>query len=239
MCLYLYVVFQMYANKYDSKGKRGAAVAAKKQLEQGKSNKKKQGSVYEETLEKIQKNRIKRSERVLQMNDTKKDQNTNHSSDSELALQVMLDEANVQTCFICNERLYGDLEAVNLHIDNCLSQPAAHEEEEEEDEEDEDTANQHQLNGWDEYEWAGEVRVRASAMMEGGYRGAGFATSSKRVEDEDDEDLDVEDDDAAQFGQSQYNERDIVVNSDDENEDASALREMVSGGTTRTPNSER
>lgn len=234
----------------NSKGKRGAAVVAKRQLEQGKG-KKKATSVYEETLDKIQKNRLKRNDRLRQMDGSgikHEEDITRQPNDSDVALQVMLDDVDVQTCFICNQRLYGDLEAVNLHIDNCLTNPApeAEEEEEEEEEIDEDeddndnnTPQQQTTNGWEEYEWAGQVRVRATAMMEGGYGGAGFATSSKRDEDEDEEDLDVEDDDAAQFGQSQYTERDIVVNMDDDTEDASALREMVSGGTMRTPTSER
>ncbi|CAO3700004.1 unnamed protein product [Rhizopus stolonifer] len=82
----------------------------------------------------------------------------------------------------------------------------------------------------------GQRRVRASAMMEGGYSGAGFATASKReAEDDEDEDLDVEDDDAEQYGETQYTERDILVNADEDNEDAFALREMVSGGTARSP----
>lgn len=244
-----FFVYKSNASCSNSKGKRGAAVIAKRQLEQAKG-KKKVGSVYEETLERIQKNRLKRSERLRQMDGTGIIDNDQSTNDSEVALQVMLDDVDVQTCFICNERLYGDLEAVNLHIDNCLSQPnrEEHDDDEEEDiiddDEDESTATrqaqqQQQSNGWEEYEWAGQVRVRATAMMEGGYGGAGFATSSKRDEDEDEEDLDVEDDDAAQFGESQYTERDILVNMDDDTEDASALREMVSGGTMRTPTSER
>lgn len=61
--------------------------------------------------------------------------------------------------------------------------------------------------------------------------GAGFATASKREEEEDvDEDLDVEDDDAAQYGESQYTERDIVVHTEDET--VFELREMVSGGSS-------
>lgn len=67
--------------------------------------------------------------------------------------------------------------------------------------------------------------------------GAGFATASKREEDEDEEDLDVEDDGDDEYGAIQYSERDIVFDSQDE--DASALREMVSGAspstTPRTP----
>ncbi|KAI9481274.1 MAG: hypothetical protein EXX96DRAFT_566095 [Benjaminiella poitrasii] len=222
---------------------------AKRQLEgKGKKRAGQQQSVHEETIEKIQKNRSKRTDRLKQMNasdirglhDTTED-------DSQVALRVMLQEesgtADVQTCFICNEQLFGDLEAINLHIDNCLSNSNAadaaaslQEEEEsareEEDEELDVSVTQSESSGWEEYEWAGQRRIRATAMMEGGYGGAGFATTSKVEAEDDDEDLDVEDDDVAQFGQSQYTERDIVVNADDENEDASALREMVSGGTT-------
>lgn len=241
-----------------SKGKRGAAVVAKRQLE-GRG-KKKHATVHEETLERIQKNRLKRSEQLKQINNPGGHHHTLPESitdDSQVALQVMMQEeggADVQTCFICNERLYGDLEAVNLHIDNCLSNPnASNMQEEEEEEADIDYSDNDQSNtvspaaatpqssGWEEYEWAGQRRVRATAMMEGGYGGAGFATTSKaEVEEDEEEDLDVEDDDAAQFGQSQYTERDIVVNMDDDTEDASALREMVSGGaSTRSPTSHR
>ncbi|KAI7902203.1 uncharacterized protein BX663DRAFT_512083 [Cokeromyces recurvatus] len=217
-----------------NKGKRGAAVMARKQLE-GKGKKKaSQMSVHEEIVEKIKKNRSKRAERLKQINnlDIRGLDDDNTVDDSQMALQVMLQEgSDIQTCFICNEQLFGDLEAINLHIDNCLSNSnaAAAVAATEETTEEANLTNDQQSPGWEEYEWAGQRRVRATAMMEGGYGGAGFATASKtEVEEEDDEDLDVEDDDVAQFGQSQYTERDIVVNTDDE--DASALREMVSGG---------
>ncbi|KAI9321005.1 hypothetical protein BX666DRAFT_1262568 [Dichotomocladium elegans] len=144
--------------------------------------------------------------------------------------QSLLDqEANAQTCFICNERLHGDLDAVNLHIDNCLATIDAQQQQQ--------TGSNNDANsGWEEYEWAGQTRVRASAMMEGGYGGAGFATASKREEDEDDEDLDVEDDDDAKYGAVQYTEGDVVFGAE-EDEDAEALREMVAGSsnTRRSP----
>ncbi|KAG1168804.1 hypothetical protein G6F70_008893 [Rhizopus microsporus] len=224
---------EVYSDK--SKGKRGAAVVARKQMERT-SGKKRAGSVYEETLERIQKNRQKRTD-ILKHLDNKQQR----LSDSEIALQLSLEEEQeIQTCFICNQQIFGDLEAINLHIDNCLSNA------QEPPSSSSTTAaaatvtttttttdNPESSDAWVEYEWAGQRRVRASAMMEGGYSGAGFATASKReVEDEDDEDLDVEDDDAAQYGEHQYTERDILVNMEDDNEDAHALREMVSGGTS-------
>lgn len=220
------------------KGKRGAALMARQQMEKG--GKKKPGSVHEETLERIQKNRQKRSDILKHLN-----QNKQPLSDSEIAHQISLEEEQpeVQTCFICNQQLFGDLEAVNLHIDRCLTSSEQQEQEEQQEQQlqlpqIEETASEEQ---WVEYEWAGQRRVRASAMMEGGYSGAGFATASKReAEDDEDEDLDVEDDDAEQYGETQYTERDILVNADEDNEDAFALREMVSGGTTRSsPASER
>ncbi|KAL0138301.1 hypothetical protein V8B55DRAFT_1536870 [Mucor lusitanicus] len=264
---------EAYANPVNKNhGKRGAAVAARRQLEGSSSKGKKKTSVHQETLEKIQKNRHKRKDRLKQIIDSNSyDPATATASTSSstaddshhvaLMLQQEENDADVQTCFICQQRLFGDLEDINRHIDHCLSNPTAaametsdHQEEEEETEEEEEEAyvdddedyvntntpaQQASPASWEEYEWAGQVRVRASAMMEGGYGGAGFATASKvEVVDEDDEDLDVEDDDAAQFGESQYTERDIVVNMDDNNENDSALREMVSGGSVRTPTSE-
>lgn len=209
------------------------------------SGKKRAGSVYEEILERIQKNRQKRTD-ILKHLDNKQQR----LSDSEIALQLSLEEEQeIQTCFICNQQIFGDLEAINLHIDNCLSN--AQEPPSSSTTTTAATAaavttttaadNTESSDAWVEYEWAGQRRVRASAMMEGGYSGAGFATASKReVEDEDDEDLDVEDDDAAQYGEHQYTERDILVNMEDDNEDAHALREMVSGGASHnSPSSMR
>lgn len=51
--------------------------------------------------------------------------------------------------------------------------------------------------------------------------------------------MDVEEDDDDQFGTVQYSERDIVVNTEDDNEEAYALREMVSGGSVRAAQSPR
>lgn len=72
-------------------------------------------------------------------------------------------------CFICNQTLHGDLDVINLHIDNCLANPPA-ESSEHTDTNDVSTPSS-PSSSWEQYEWAGEVRVRATAMMEGGYRG--------------------------------------------------------------------
>ncbi|KAI9258978.1 hypothetical protein BDA99DRAFT_514669 [Phascolomyces articulosus] len=221
-----------------SKGKkRGAAVVARQQLERS-TGKKKAGSVYEETLEKIQRNRDHRNEKLRRIDNSHlHPTDAMMQEDQALALsQALLEEGDdIQTCFICNETLHGDLEAINLHIDSCLANmnnPSSSHTNSSNDNAStpETTEPSVDTGGWDEYEWAGQRRVRATAMMDGGYGGAGFATTSKREEDEeDDEDLDVEDDDAEQYGQTQYTERDIYAQ--DETEDDSALREMVSGAS--------
>ncbi|KAI8989557.1 hypothetical protein BDB01DRAFT_842206 [Pilobolus umbonatus] len=211
---------------------------ARKQLERS-VGKKKTHSIYEDTFNRIQRNKEKRMELLKRMDDSKLEESTS-SLDSEIALQTYLDTPDVQTCFICNEQLYGDLEAINLHIDNCLSNPSPTHNEPATTIMPTVSTSSPPSDDWQEYEWAGHRRVRATAMMEGGYGGAGFATTSKKEEEEgEEEDLDVEDDDAAQYGESQYTERDIVVDMDDENEDESALREMVSGGSIRTAISDR
>ncbi|KAI8882084.1 hypothetical protein K501DRAFT_252054 [Backusella circina FSU 941] len=206
---------EAYTDPLDkNKGKRGAAVVARRQLE---NKKKKHSSVYEETLERIQKNRNKRSD-MLKCIDRPEEFEA-------VPEQQQQQASDAQVCFICNQTLYGDLDIINLHIDNCLANPPT-------------ASSEHTIedpspspaSSWEQYEWAGEVRVRATAMMEGGYGGAGFATTNKE-EAEEDEDLDVEEDDDDQFGTIQYSERDIVVSTEDE--EAYALREMVSGGSVR------
>ncbi|XP_053739159.1 E3 ubiquitin-protein ligase RNF220a isoform X7 [Synchiropus splendidus] len=65
--------------------------------------------------------------------------------------------------------------------------------------------------GFDEYEWAGQKRIRATALLEGGFRGSGFATCSiKESAADSDADLDVDGDDTLEYGKAQYTEADII-----------------------------
>ncbi|CAO3696327.1 unnamed protein product [Umbelopsis ramanniana] len=238
----LYELQQLNFGDYElskARGKRGAAVVAKKQLEKT-TGKRKVSSRYEECLSKVRKNREARSSAIKTT--------TSGTAASDVAWNppvenqesyTSFDTGLQQTCFICNQVLSGDTESVNLHIDGCLARVNS--------EDNDGSSMNHEATlkssasptiddgegdltpeaAWEEYEWAGQRRVRATAMFEGGYGGAGMSTTVKG-EDVDD-DLDVEDDDVNQYGEAQYSERDIVVNPDDENEDSAALREMVSG----------
>ncbi|XP_047224786.1 E3 ubiquitin-protein ligase RNF220a isoform X8 [Girardinichthys multiradiatus] len=78
---------------------------------------------------------------------------------------------------------------------------------------DEDSADMDGENGrgFDEYEWAGQKRIRATSLLEGGFRGTGFATCSiKESAADSDADLDVDGDDTLEYGKAQYTEADII-----------------------------
>ncbi|XP_056276362.1 E3 ubiquitin-protein ligase RNF220a isoform X2 [Pseudoliparis swirei] len=78
---------------------------------------------------------------------------------------------------------------------------------------DDDSADMDGENGrgFEEYEWAGQKRIRATALLEGGFRGTGFATcSAKESAAESDADLDVDGDDTLEYGKAQYTEADII-----------------------------
>lgn len=79
-------------------------------------------------------------------------------------------KADEPSCPVCNERLSGTPEELNQHVDRCLNKQNngnsvgqnANLDEEEVDVEG-DT--------FEEYEWAGQRRVRATSMLVGGFAG--------------------------------------------------------------------
>ncbi|XP_033993690.1 E3 ubiquitin-protein ligase RNF220a isoform X4 [Trematomus bernacchii] len=76
---------------------------------------------------------------------------------------------------------------------------------------DDDSADGENGRGFEEYEWAGQKRIRATALLEGGFRGTGFATCSVKESTADsDADLDVDGDDTLEYGKAQYTEADII-----------------------------
>ncbi|KAG2180018.1 hypothetical protein INT43_003805, partial [Umbelopsis isabellina] len=266
--LELYELQQLNFSDFEqakSRGKRGAAVHAKRQLEKT-TGKRKVASRYEDCLEKIKKSRENRNAAIQGINTGGKCPRSIIITDICISISstilkmcgtmiknhlvrtiVTFDAGLQQTCFICNQVLSGDTESINLHIDGCLARMnfeggqeevalPTHNEvtTQEQSSGDGEAAEALSAAEWEEYEWAGQRRVRATAMLEGGYGGVGMSTTVKGEDVEDD--LDVEDDDADEFGEAQYSERDIVVNQDDDNEDSAALREMVSGTTISRKN---
>lgn len=58
---------------------------------------------------------------------------------------------------------------------------------------------------YEEYEWAGQTRIRTTTLLPGGLAASGFQTGSKvSAEEEEDIDLDVDGCDQATFGEAQY-----------------------------------
>ena len=90
-------------------------------------------------------------------------------------------------CPICGISLPSDPDFVNAHVDSCLSK------------------QEETLESWDEYEWAGSKRVRATSLIEGGL-GSSFYVK-KRENKDIDEDVNIDLDE--EYGESQYREADI------------------------------
>ncbi|XP_021179587.1 E3 ubiquitin-protein ligase RNF220a isoform X4 [Fundulus heteroclitus] len=115
-------------------------------------------------------------------------------------------EEGGQVCPLCSAPLAGSEEEMSRHVEQCLIQREGALA-------DEDSADMDGENGrgFDEYEWAGQKRIRATALLEGGFRGTGFATCSiKESTADSDADLDVDGDDTLEYGKAQYTEADII-----------------------------
>ncbi|XP_029309030.1 E3 ubiquitin-protein ligase RNF220a isoform X1 [Cottoperca gobio] len=109
-----------------------------------------------------------------------------------------------QVCPLCSAPLAGSEEEMSRHVEQCLIQREGALG-------DDDSADGENGRGFEEYEWAGQKRIRATALLEGGFRGTGFATCSiKESTAESDADLDVDGDDTLEYGKAQYTEADII-----------------------------
>ncbi|XP_064848832.1 E3 ubiquitin-protein ligase RNF220-like isoform X4 [Oncorhynchus masou masou] len=98
-----------------------------------------------------------------------------------------------------------------------------------------DSADMDGENGtrFEEYEWCGQKRVRATTLLEGGFRGTGFAMCSTKDSHDSDVDLDVDGDDTLEYGKAQYTEADIIPCSGEDQGEAKereALRGAVLNG---------
>lgn len=107
-------------------------------------------------------------------------------------------------CPVCSDRLTGSLEELSTHVELCLKKQRHGGEEEQVDVEGDGGDN------FEEYTWAGQTRVRATTMLEGGFAGQGFQTSSSKRGSEDEGDLNVDGDDSEQYGNPQFCESDLI-----------------------------
>ncbi|XP_022087777.1 E3 ubiquitin-protein ligase RNF220-like isoform X2 [Acanthaster planci] len=134
-------------------------------------------------------------------------------------------------CPICHEVLTGSVEERNTHAEACLRKvnPSQEDVEEEVNVDGED-------DDFEEYTWCGQTRVRATSMLDSRFREAGFEVGRKEAEC--DTELNVDDDDTAEYGPEQFTEVDIIpCPSDDSAEDKQrqALRDAVVGDERASP----
>ncbi|XP_016397221.1 E3 ubiquitin-protein ligase RNF220-like [Sinocyclocheilus rhinocerous] len=132
-----------------------------------------------------------------------------------------------QVCPLCSTPLTGTEEEMSRHVEQCLFKREGGTEEDSADVEGENRTR------FEEYEWCGQKRVRATTLLEGGFRGTGFAMCSTKESHDSDADLDVDGDDTLEYGKAQYTEADIIPCSGEDQGEAKereALRGAVLNG---------
>lgn len=84
-------------------------------------------------------------------------------------------KADDPMCPICNERIADDL---NLHVEICLRRSENNngnrKNRASDNDDDDDDSIDVEGESFEEYEWAGQTRVRASSLLEGGYSAIGY-----------------------------------------------------------------
>lgn len=124
------------------------------------------------------------------------------------------------TCPVCNKETTED---INVHVEMCLRRSENNGADSDE--------NIDVEGGYEEYEWAGQSRVRATSFFQGGVSNLG---TSLTITDED-EDLVVDGDDGQVYGGPQYSERDVIIPGGDKEQEA--LRKAILGADNVTTNS--
>lgn len=115
-------------------------------------------------------------------------------------------------CPVCSKPTNED---INIHVERCLRKSEAH---------GSDSDENIDVEGYEEYEWAGESRVRTTTLL--GSNLSSLGTSISRTDE--DEDLVVDGDDTHLYGMPQYTEKDIIPPGSID-KDSDALRKAVIG----------
>nr|CAI5831501.1 unnamed protein product [Callosobruchus analis] len=117
-------------------------------------------------------------------------------------------------CPICNREVNEDLA---IHVEKCLRRSEANGSSSDENID---------VEAFEEYEWAGQSRVRATSLLQGGVSNLGTSISMG----DEDEDLNVDGDDTQMYGSPQYSENDVILPCEDPDPEDVALRKAVIGG---------
>jgi E3 ubiquitin-protein ligase RNF220 len=135
--------------------------------------------------------RSKRTEADLLLNRVRANREARRNSE----IVGLEDDQNIQECPLCGLRLIGIGMSASEHMQSCIDLQGELEREREEE-------------TWDRYEVAGQIRVRAIGLLEGGIRNIPNAVVHS---DDDGPDciVDVEGDSEAVYGGIQYTEQDL------------------------------
>ncbi|GAB0095720.1 E3 ubiquitin-protein ligase RNF220 [Sergentomyia squamirostris] len=112
-------------------------------------------------------------------------------------------------CPICDKSIPNS-EDINIHVETCLKKNRQGANSAGSNSSDDDSID---IDGeyFEEYEFAGETRIRATTLVEGGLAASGVGTVVTRENpDDEDEDLNVDGDDTQIYGPSQYSEKDVI-----------------------------
>lgn len=159
-----------------------------------------------------------------------------------------------QPCPVCN--LHFSQDEIQQHAEDCLRRSRrtanGRSNSDEHSSNDDDDASGIGGGGgeeYEEYEWAGQKRIRVSSLLQGGYAAIGIGqpltnggsgSSSHRFngrqdDDEDDEDLNVDEDDTQIYGPAQYGESDVIpshILNEDESDVTSYMRRLITGSSS-------
>jgi len=126
---------------------------------------------------------------------------------------------------VCGEDVHGSLEEHAQHVRACIKTPR----------EESDGEDYIEVTAYEEYEWAGQSRVRVTSLLQGGLGGAGFLTIQKTDETEE---LDVTGEDPEDdYGPEEYTEACLVTAADDEADDED--ERLAAGEEQRLTNHQR
>lgn len=119
-------------------------------------------------------------------------------------------------CPICSKTITEDLQ---LHVELCLKKQTNSSDE-----------SDSEIDVGETYSWAGQTRVRATTLIEGGLSSTGIGTTVSKPNEDEDTEVNIDGDDDTQYGAAQYSERDIILL----NKDDQRLRDLVIGEAPST-----
>lgn len=136
---------------------------------------------------------------------------------------------------MCNAQF--TVQQIQRHAESCLRRSNGNNG-------DESSADDESAEEYEEYEWAGQKRIRVSSMIQGGYAALGIgqplngtANGSNGADNDEDEDLNVDEDDTQIYGPAQYSESDVIAITtgteqiNEENNVTNYMRRLITGTT--------